>query len=63
MHFPDIGEHRVHVFLALKGTLLFLPAVILHHEIGDRANTPLPEKPPWLIATRLKTRRTDEKAT
>jgi len=30
---------------------------------GIAPKTPFPEKPPWLIATRLKTRRTDESAT
>ena len=37
----DAGEHLVHIFLPLEGALLFLPVVILHHKVRDRAKNAL----------------------
>ena len=49
-------QQGIHVPLVLEVALLLLAAVVLHHKIRHGANTPLPEKPPELIATRLNTR-------
>ena len=63
MDLPQIGKQLVHILLTLEGALLLLSVVVLHDEVGDGTKRPLPLKPPWLIATRLKTRRTEPKPT